>query len=272
MTLLKPVTVEEIEFYVSDDGTDVGISISGLARLCGVTHQAISTVFKEVERDANSKQVKTLKLTPDKLFSMQAAENNAKVVTSIVATRLIRYYAYESKYANETAKYSLEKFLELGFDNWVKQITGYADNSVDTSDLLSKMYEELLDLKKETKELRALKAKTKENYKGLDKLIDTLSKEEDDLLPPDNKDSIERDYTVTEWLREEKGIYDISTSFRSKLAIMISQHYKTTTDKEPTKGIRRHSNGKINNGVQVYKIQDFPIMDWCLTRLLLTNK
>ena len=42
---MKPVIVEEIEFYVSDSGETTGMSLSGLARLCGVN---LSTIQKYV--------------------------------------------------------------------------------------------------------------------------------------------------------------------------------------------------------------------------------
>lgn len=264
---MKPVVVEEIEFYVSNTGDDVGISISGLARLCGVAQQTISQVLKEVEVDTVSTRVKTLKLSPDKLFSLHPAENNAKVVTSLVATRLIKYYAYESRYCNETAKYSLDKFLELGFDNWVKTITGFNQPKEDANTLITKMYLEFQELKHETLELRKLRQKTKDSYKGLDKLIDDLVKEESNLLPPE--DSNNRNYTITEWLRECKGILDIDLPLRSKLSIMASQNYKTLKGVDPEKDIRKHSNGKINNGVTVYYEEDLPILELAFNRLFI---
>jgi len=265
--LMKPVIVDEIEFYVSNDGTEVGVSISGLARLCGITQQAISNVLKEVESDTTKSRLKTLQLLPDKLFSIQPAENNAKVINGIVATRLIKYYAYESKYSNKTAKYSLDKFLELGFNNWVKAVTGFENVSVNNDDLISKLYFEFIELKEETKELRKLKAKTTTSYLGLDKLITDLIKEEDDLLPPNNTSVLKRKYTLTEWLREEKGILDISPSFRSRLAIMVSQNYKTLKNNDPEKESRKHKDGRINNGVQVYAIEDLPILEWSFNRV-----
>ncbi len=264
---MKAVIVDEIEFYVSNDGQEVGISISGLARLCGVAHQTISKALKEVEEDAISNRVKTLKLSPDKLFTMHSAENNAKVVTGTVATRLIKYYAYESKYSNEIAKYSLDKFLELGFDNWVKNITGFDQPKVDSTDLISKMYLEFQELKHETIELRKLRKKTKDSYKGLDKLIDDLVKDEANLLPPEDTD--DRNYTITEWLRECKGIIDIELSLRSKLAIMASQNYKTLKGVDPAKDVRRHASGKINNGVTIYEAEDLPILELAFNRLFI---
>lgn len=265
--LMKSVVVDEIEFYVSNDGDEVGISISGLARLCGVAQQTISKALKEVEMDTVSTRIKTLKLSPDKLFSLHPAENNAKVVTGTVATRLIKYYAYESKYSNDIAKYSLDKFLELGFDNWVKNITGFDQPKQDATELLSKMYSEFLELKHETVELRKLRKKTKDSYKGLDKLIDDLVKDEINLLPPEDSD--DRNYTITEWLKECKGILDIDLSLRSKLSIMASQNYKTLKGVDPEKAIRRHTNGKINNQVTVYEQEDLPILELAFNRLFI---
>lgn len=271
---MTPVVVEEIEFYVSKDGKEVGISISGLARLCGVSQQAISGILKEVESVTSSERIKSLKLTADKLFLLQLGEKNAKVLSSAVATRLIKYYAYESKYATETAKYSLDKFLELGFDNWVKVITGFDVPKENPNDMLTKLYSEFRELNakttkltSETEELRKLRQKTKDSYKGLDKLIDDLVKEESNLLPPE--DSNNRNYTITEWLRECKGILDIDLTLRSKLSIMASQNYKTLKGVDPEKGIRKHSNGKINNGVTVYYEEDLPILELAFNRLFI---
>ena len=135
----------------------------------------------------------------------------------------------------------------------------------DQFNLLNLIIEEIKEIKLNIQELK--------KYYQTDNidLLNDLVKEEEDLLPPEDKDSLNRKYTLTEWLREEKDIYDISSSLKSKLAIMVSQNYKAMKHKDPEKGIRRHKNGKINNGVQIYEVGDFPILDMSLTKILLKH-
>lgn len=269
---MKPVIVEEIEFYVSNDGLKTGLSQNGLAILCGVKESTIRELLNKSMLGQNQIDILKPLLNKDLWFEVEA-ENNAKVVKSEYAAKVIEYYAFESKATNNTAKYSFRKFATIGIEKWIKDIAGYRETKLSSTDeLLGQLLLKFEGLEKETKELRTLRGKTKTVYLGLDKLLDDLVKEEDDLLPPEDKNSLDRKYTLTEWLREEKGIYDISPSLKSKLAIMVSQNFKALKYKDPEKGIRKHKNGKINNGVSLYSITDFPILDMSLTKILLKHQ
>ena len=266
--LMKPVEINEIKFYVSNDGLQTGLSQNGLAILCGIDEKTIRKLLNKLSTE--TEVIETLKSLQGKEFWFGLdAENNAKVVKSEYAAKIIEYYAFDSKAANNTAKYSFRKFATIGIEKWIKEITGYKETKLSSTDeLLGQLLLKFEGLEKETKELRTLRGKTKTVYLGLDKLLDDLVKEEDDLLPPDDKDSLNRKYTLTEWLREEKDIYDISASLKSKLAIMVSQNFKALKYKDPEKGIRKHKNGKINNGVSLYSFADFGILDMALTKIL----
>lgn len=271
---MKPVIVEEIEFYVSDSGETTGMSLSGLARLCGVNLSTIQKLTSKVNNATTKVTSESLESLQDKVFSKnQSTDNNSKIVDSEACAAIIEYYAFDSKAKNEKALFTYRKFAKKGIATWIKEVTGFENVlGKQAFDILKDMYSELLELKQETKELRTLRGKTKTVYLGLDKLLDDLGKEEDDLLPPEDKDSLNRKYTLTEWLREEKDIYDISPSLKSKLAIMVSQNFKALKYKDPEKGIRKHKNGKINNGVSLYSITDFPILDMSLTKILLKHQ
>ena len=132
---------------------------------------------------------------------------------------------------------------------------------IDTN-LVELIIKEIKEIKEEIKKLRELYL----TEFDLDDLLVEV-KDEINLLPPEDTD--DRNYTITEWLKECKGILDIDLSLRSKLSIMASQNYKTLKGVDPEKAIRRHTNGKINNQVTVYEQEDLPILELAFNRLFI---
>lgn len=270
---MKPVKVDEIDFYVSDDGKEVGISISGLAELCGVKKQSIQELISNIEESGNT-NAKSLKALSSKDLWCQTDKtmNNAKVIKPDAATNIIYYYAFESKAANEKAKFSLMKFASIGFEKWVKNVVGFEEKEVlSTDEVLRTLLLEFKELKKETKELRNIKGKTKTYYVGFYDMVTTLG-EEENLLPDDNTDEFEKTYTLTEWLREFKDIESLGSKAKHNLALSISQTYKQFTNEVPRKEIRRDKNGKINNGVYVYTFRDFWILEKSFNLVMFPKK
>lgn len=268
MSNLTKQVIDQIEFYINEDGSFTGLSVRGLARLCGINVSSIKRLLDSIDNKTVAADI--LKPLQNKDLAV-ALDDNVKVIDSDTSAVIIEYYAFDSKVSNETALYSFRKFASKGISTWIKDVVGFKDTSYnkDTLSVLNELLNRMKVLEKETVDLRLLKTKTTTVYLGLDKLIDNLIKEEDNLLPPEDKDTLARNYTVTEWLREYKGIRDLDLSFRSKLAIMASQNYKALKGTDPEKGIRRHSNGKINNGVTVYYLEDLPILDLAFNTLFL---
>ena len=270
---MKPVTVNEIEFYVSNDGLQTGLSQNGLALLCGIDEKSIRKLLDKLNSGSDFELIESLRHIPGKdLWYVTDAQNNAKVVKAEYAAKVIEYYAFESKASNNTAKYSFRKFATMGIEKWIKEITGYEEKQLSTTDdLLKQLLLKFDGLEKETKELGTIRGKTKTCYIGLDNMLDTLS-EEENLLPSETKEELEKTYTLTEWLREYKGINDLSSGKKHSLALSISQTYNQLKEEKPKRECRRSKDGKINNGVSVYTLKDFWILEKSFSLVMLTNK
>jgi hypothetical protein len=105
------IVVDEIEFYVSSDGSYTGMSQDGLSRLCGVNLKTIQDLLPKIGVTGYGGS-ETLEALPRKdQWSEVEAPNNAEVIPAEVCAAIIKYYAFESKVANDTAKYAFRKFV-----------------------------------------------------------------------------------------------------------------------------------------------------------------
>ena len=128
--------VESIDLYVSNDGKTTALSVTGLAKLCGVHPSTILDLLNRLDDTLLCKPVpKSLECLRGKVFvaSGYSVDGNtfaqsARLVNSEAASIIIHYYAHESKVANDTAKNSLVKFLSKGIDRWIKEATGYQES------------------------------------------------------------------------------------------------------------------------------------------------
>ena len=127
--------VDGIEFYVSIDGTQSGMSESGLARLCGVNRFAIRLLIKKINEPGNKELPKILEPFTGKTLELQEADNKnqAKILSSDLCAAIVEYYAFESKASNETARFSFRKFGSKGMDLWIKEVTGYQKDQIPES-------------------------------------------------------------------------------------------------------------------------------------------
>ncbi len=267
---VSPQIIDDIEFYVSNDGKHCGVSISGLARLCGVSRQTMSQRILEplCNYDAAKTLNKSLEPLINNVFIPQLESNNgANVVSSYATALIIGYYAYESKIHNEIAKKSLLKFAARGIDNWIKEITHYSEN--EKQDRLLLMMEDLIgevkSMSVKVNRLENLQRTTITYYPGLAYINDNLAKEsKQPLLESDDI------FTVKEWL-ESKDI-ELSKSEFHSLSCMVAAGYKLTTGKDPKnkyEPVRRKDGSlyqrKIGRG---YKQMDFNIIEAAYQKLL----
>lgn len=127
--------VESIDLYVSNDGSTTALSVTGLAKLCGVHQTTMSELLNRLDDTAKGKPVpKSLECLRGKVFvatgytvAGNGVAQSARLVNSEAASVIIHYYAHESKVANDIAKNSLVKFLSKGIDRWIKESTGYRE-------------------------------------------------------------------------------------------------------------------------------------------------
>lgn len=107
--LVSPVVVDDIELYISSDGKESGMSISGLSRFIGKPESTVRTRLKPilgaVRKDNDdftpledvSSIPESLKHLAGKTFTVRGA-NNAKIIPSYVCSEFIRYYAFEENH------------------------------------------------------------------------------------------------------------------------------------------------------------------------------
>jgi transcriptional regulator with XRE-family HTH domain len=121
-----------VEFFTINATGESGMSESGLARLCGVTQQAISKLLQNsVTTKSPSECLEPLfsndfRLQPSgKIAAQLRGLDNATVIRSEFCSKIIEYYAFESKYKTKEALFAFRKFAEMGIQTWIQGITGW---------------------------------------------------------------------------------------------------------------------------------------------------
>jgi hypothetical protein len=118
------VEQDGLEFYTLKANGASGMSISALARLCRVNDKAIAYLLKQIAR--NKVHAERLKpLVGKEIYLGTDLGFGARIVRAEICSGIIRYYAFESRFKNETAQYSFEKFAEMGIEAWIQSITGW---------------------------------------------------------------------------------------------------------------------------------------------------
>ena len=262
--------VDGIEFYVSIDGTQSGMSISGLARLCGISRPSLQDLLQKIQLNegAGKKSPETLKAVSSKELYLQAnVDNKAQVIAANVCASVIEYYAFESKAENDTAKFSFRKFASKGMDLWIKAVTGYQKDQIPESKEILSLLQQLLvkvdNLEKDSKEYKTLRGRTVNIFPALDKTLEELATEED-CLPEENP----QNYTLVEWVATtKKGVF-LNNSSKHRLALLVSETYKSVTGSEPKKEHRQNKETKKRtNSVSVYSYIEFPILQLAWNKL-----
>lgn len=269
--LVSPVLVDDIEFYVSADGSESGMSIRGLARLIGKSESSlrqgvIANLEKEVRELPPKLADSNLKPYAGKVFSLRGL-NGAKVISSIVCSEIIEYFAFEEKL--ETALFAYKKFAKKGLHQWIKEAT----NSIETRDdsrLLSTMQEilsEVRDLKDISKRYTAIREKTSTYMAGTDELLNLL--EDNTGLLPQASDGVFEDgkMSLEAWLYYKKDGLVLPRPLFRRLANIVAETYRSLVKDDPEK---RHSvvAGVKKYNVSVYSEIHFPILQIALNKVL----
>lgn len=258
--------VDGIEFYVSLDGTQSGMSESGLARLCGVDRSSVHNLLQKAAADKKVPEI--LKPILGKDFYLPTdADKNAQVISADICALVIEYYAFESKASNNTAKFSFRKFASKGISSWIKEVTGYQEGQLPESkeilSILKEVLSEVSELKQVSREYKNLRGKTVVTFPALDKTLEELATEEE-CLPEENP----QNYTLMEWVAATKQGISIDNSLKHRLALLVSESYKSVTGKEPKKEHRQDKlTKKRTNSVSVYSYTEFPILQLAWNKL-----
>ena len=136
MTITRVIR-DDVEFFTIDATGESGMSESGLARLCGVSKQAVSELLQKIVSgnfDPNYPeplQRKDLWCQARGLsFNEKSKISNLYVVCSEVCARVIKYYAFESRNKTAKALVAYQNFSTLGITSWIQQVTDWHGNVV----------------------------------------------------------------------------------------------------------------------------------------------
>lgn len=275
---VKPVVVDGVKFYVSPDGSEVGVSVNGLARLAGVELSTVQTALG-LHKRTNYKASEWLEHLAGELLSCQIEETDqAKVVNSKAAAEVIVYYAHESHAASATARHTLKQFTALGVDKWmrsqIKKATASREALVAHLDDVFKNSPEVPAKLSEAAKVEAAAVDTEilDTVKQLTERVGELQKalhkmneqpqsngqQHQGNEPDQPVQQEEKYYTVKEYL-SKKGLV-MSVKDLSIYAKAVCKEYRATNKKMPqcTK----------NGGSRAYSAADFPLLDTALAKYL----
>lgn len=232
----------EIRFYVSKEGDEVGVSKRGLAVLCGVSHSTFidtrykfSKIFNDEKVDVNEAPECLRALIEKGLPPVVKSGNDGDfVVTQPYAIATIKEYAINRN--NKKAMLSLTGFAERGFVNWVKDITGYQESGKDTK-ALEVLLEMMTELKAEVLSIKRINANTVAVFENMPTIQQSTQ-----MLALGSKP-----FTLTDWLVANE--IDIDDRCQRQLRLRVAESYKTLTGKLPKKVTQygKTSEGKATN-------------------------
>lgn len=262
--------VDGIEFYVSLDGTQSGMSIRGLARMAGVALSTVQKLLLRVDTPTDKEIPKNLEPFIGKVFELSDVTSNnegAKILSADLCAAIVEYYAFESKAANQVAQFSFRKFASKGISSWIKEVTGYQEGQIPESkeilSILKEVLSEVSELKQISKEYKNLRGKTVKVFPALDKTLEELATEEE-CLPEENP----QNYTLVEWITATKKGVILDNSSKHRLALLVSETFKSVTGNEPKKEHRQDKlTKKRTNSVSVYSYTEFPILQLAWNKL-----
>jgi len=259
--IIKPVIVNNVEFYISSNGMQSGISQSGLSRLCGISETAIRNIINQPRSKTPSKVLESF---VGNIFHLElGSDQGAKIITTEAATEIVFYYAFDSKMANDMAKFSAREFAKQGMHNWIKQVTGFSatNNNQALTTTLNELYHNVNILTQEMREWRTVRRVADASMEGINILIEEINRSEEHKEPVINT----RTYTLVEWLEEEKGIAGMSHGNKTKLGRATSETYKSLRQYKPSRTTRmvrsRRTNCWTPNKTNGYTQDDFPILE-----------
>lgn len=132
-------TEDNIEFFTVNETGESGMSISGLARICGITKQSVEQLLTRLED--GRVRADTLKRFIGKPLWVEVdgipvrGQDNDKVVKDKVCAAVIDYYAFDSSQVNEEqqaqAIFAHRRFAEIGVQSWIQGITGWRNKKTD---------------------------------------------------------------------------------------------------------------------------------------------
>ena len=106
------------------------MSQSGLARLCGVSRQAIDKLIESLSTSRCPEFLNSLQCIGLGLSTSFKQFHNITIIKDEFCAVILEWYAFESQRTNDTAKYSYRQFAKLGVRSWIQGITGWVPQEI----------------------------------------------------------------------------------------------------------------------------------------------
>ena len=268
---VNPVVVDSIEYYVSDDAKESGMSISGLARLIGVDKATISRLDSERLKTLFKEESYSLEVLDNGIFNRCVECNNgAKIITSEACALIIRYFAFEntrvSNEVKEQAKFVYHKVAAKGIHKWICETIGIIEDKNEQrliaqfQEMLLPLIAEIKESKEVAREFKAIRQHTDTYLPGISELMENII---DTPLLQETSDGF---ISLEGWLFK-KGITLTNSKFRS-LARQVADTYKSTVKKEPEKRHFKIDGQRTKYNVNVYGLEYDDFLYMCLGNVL----
>lgn len=260
---VAPQIIDGIQMYVSSTGQS-GLSQLAIAKLCGISESLMRKVLSDRTKMALilGKDIPTTGL-----YLALTSNNQAKVVRSEIASKIIAYYAIKSPNKTIEALYSLEKFAAKGIDGWIKDCVQYVETqgNADSNlfDLLAIMGQDIKEIKADLASTSGYRAAriTLPGLKEWMESLDARDKEQLALVPAE-----EQLFTLTEWA-DVAGNH-MTKSQKHALANIVSSTYKLMALELPPKVTRLNDSGSKKMPVQAYPERHFVLISMCWAKLI----
>lgn len=118
---------EGVEFFTVEGTGESGMSLSGLARLCGVEEKAIRKLLGSLNSVRTKLLPESLKPFADKGIQLKpnAAYQNVVIIRDEVCAAVIEYYSFDTHSSTPSALNAYRSFASRGIRAWIQGITGW---------------------------------------------------------------------------------------------------------------------------------------------------
>ncbi|TBR58987.1 hypothetical protein B4U84_24300 [Westiellopsis prolifica IICB1] len=105
------------------------MSVSGLARLCGIGQSTVSMLLRSLT-DISKTAPKSLEVLRGKELSPSGNHNweAPRVIFADVCASIIEYYAFESRAKSQQALEAYRQFAKVGIHTWILHTTGFTSS------------------------------------------------------------------------------------------------------------------------------------------------
>jgi hypothetical protein len=262
---IKPQLVDGIELYATD--SECGMSQIGLARFCGVDPKTVRELLENITGGKTASKSLN-RFAGQDLYLGVACANSAKIVRAEVCAAICQYYSFESKVANDTAKFSLQKFSSGGINSWIRDVTGHSQKpALNPHEIALQMSMQLIEVQRQLNESQAkliaaaevdkIKSAFINQGEGLAMMYEGFDEDEDDFPREFNYAGEEKLYTIKEYLSlvQEVNLDTIPRGTLTGYGRKVAETFKSHNIELPPE-IQPKRGGKC----RAYRKRDFPML------------